>query len=59
MRTCRNQCACCACDSGALAHGYAGLETFPIVVRLLPDGLLDEQRIQSLARHVTMARSCS
>jgi PAS domain S-box-containing protein len=40
----------------ALAHGYAGLETFPIVVRLLPDGLLDEQRIQSLARHATMAR---
>ena len=40
----------------ALAHRYAGLETFPIVVRLLPDGLLDEERIQSVARHATMAR---
>ena len=40
----------------ALAHRYAGLETFPIVIRLLPDGLLDEERIQSVARHATMAR---
>lgn len=39
-----------------LARRYGGLETFPIVVRLLPDGLLDAERIQSVARHGTMTR---
>jgi PAS domain S-box-containing protein len=39
-----------------MANRYGGLETFPTVVRLLPDGLLDAERIQSVARHGTMVR---
>jgi PAS domain S-box-containing protein len=39
-----------------VARQYAGLETFPVVIGLLPDKLLDENRIQSLARHRTLER---
>ncbi|HET6568785.1 MAG TPA: PAS domain-containing sensor histidine kinase [Rhodothermales bacterium] len=40
-----------------IARRYVGLETFPIVIRLLPDGLLDEQKIQSLSRHSALERA--
>lgn len=39
-----------------IGRQYAGLETFPIVIELLPDELLDEDRIQSIARHRTLER---
>lgn len=40
-----------------VARRYVGLETFPIVIRLLPEGLLDEQKIQSLSRHTALERA--
>lgn len=40
----------------SVAHPYGGLESFPVVIRLLPEGLLDEQRIQSLSRHRAFER---
>lgn len=40
-----------------VAHQYSGLESFPVVIRLLPEDLLDEQRIHSLTRHRALERA--